>query len=188
MANLNQFYEEIKLKMVKPIINLENELKKIRGGRVSTGLVENIKVELADGKILPIQSISTISLQDARTIVISPWDKANLSAIEKAIQKENININPVNDGKIIRLSFPQMTEETRKDLVKSIKNLGEEAKVAIRNIRRDFLEKIKDMEKKDEIIEDEKDEAEEKLQEFTNKAIAKIDKIIEEKEKEIMTI
>lgn len=188
MANLNNLYEDMKIKMVKPIINLENELKKIRGGRVSSGIVENIKVELSDGKILPLQSIATITLQDARTIVISPWDKSNLGNIEKAIQKENINVNPVNDGKIIRLAFPQMTEETRKDLVKTVKNLCEESKIAVRNIRRDFLEKIKQMEKNDEIIEDEKTEAEEKLQEFTNKAIAKIDKIFEEKEKEIMTI
>lgn len=187
MANLKSIYEEVKIAMFKPISIFEEEIKKIRGARASVSLVDNIKVEYY-GKVVPLKNIASISTPDARTIVISPYDKGVLGNIEKAIQKENLNLNPSNDGKIIRLVLPQLTEETRKDTVKIVKQKAEESKIAIRNIRRDYIDKIKKLEKEGELTEDEKKEGEEKIQDYTNKAIKRIEQIFKEKEKEIMTV
>jgi ribosome recycling factor len=184
---LDNIYQEAKKAMVKPIMVLEEEFKKIRGAKASPSMIENCKVEI-DQKFVPLKNISSISTPDARTIIISPWENKTLSAIEKAILKENINITPQNDGKVVKLILPQLTEETRKELVKTIKQKCEEAKVAIRNIRRDYLEKLKKLEKDGEISEDDSKEGELKIQEFTNKAIKKVDEMFKEKEKDIMTI
>lgn len=187
MADLKTIYQEVKVAMFKPISVFEEELKKVRGARASSSLVDNIKVEYYN-KVTPLKNIASISTPDARTIVISPYDKGVLSAIEKAIQKENLNLNPSNDGKIIRLVLPQLTEETRKDTVKLVKTKAEESKVAIRNIRREYIDKLKKLEKDGELTEDERKEGEEKIQDYTNKAIKKIDQIFKDKEKEIMTV
>lgn len=184
---LDNVYQEVKKAMVKPIIVLEDEFKKVRGAKASPSMVENCKIEI-DQKIVILKNVASISTPDARTIVISPWEPKTLSAIEKGILKENLNLNPQNDGRIIKLILPQLTEETRKDLVKLIKQKSEDSKVAIRNIRRDFIEKLKKMEKDGDISEDEYDEGEKKIQEFTDKAIKKIDEMFKEKEKDIMTI
>ncbi len=188
MADLNSVYKDAKMKMVKPIKNLEDEYKKIRGARASSGLVENVNIELENGKVSPLKTISNITTPDARTIMISPWEPSNINSIEKSLLKENLNMTPSNDGKNIRMVLPQMTEETRKDMVKIIKQKSEEAKVAERNIRHELIKDIKKLEKSEEISEDERKSGETKLTDFTNKAINKIDKMFQDKEKEIMTI
>lgn len=184
---LDNIYQEVKKAMVKPILVLEDEFKKVRGAKASPAMVENCKIEI-DQKVVLLKNVASISTPDARTIVISPWEPKTLSSIEKGILKENLNLNPQNDGRVIKLILPQLTEETRKDLVKLIKQKAEDGKIAIRNIRRDFIEKLKKTEKDGTISEDEYDEGEEKIQEFTDKAIKKIDEMFKEKEKDIMTI
>ncbi len=184
---LENIYQDAKKAMIKPILVLEDEFKKVRGAKATPAIVENCKIEV-DQKVTFLKNIASISTPDARTIVISPWEPKTLSAIEKGLLKENLNLNPQNDGRVIKLILPQLTEETRKDLVKMIKQKSEEAKVAIRNIRRDFIEKLKIMGKDGEISEDENSEGENKVQEFTDKAIKKIDEMFKEKEKDILTI
>ena len=140
------------------------------------------------GSPTPIQQVGNISVPEARMIVIQPWEKSLLKAIEKAILTSDLGINPTNDGSVIRLVFPELTEERRKELAKDVKKKGEATKVAIRNIRRDANDAFKKMEKADEISEDDLKEAEEKIQKLTDKMVAEVDKAVENKTKEIMTV
>ena len=184
MKETLKMYEE---KMDKTLDSLMNEYASIRAGRANPHVLDKIKVDYY-GSPTPIQQVGNISVPEARIIVIQPWEKSLLKAIEKAIQTSDLGINPNNDGTCIRLIFPEMTEDRRKELSKDVKKKGENAKVAIRNIRRDANDTFKKMEKNDEITEDELKEATDKMQKITDKAIEKVDKAVDNKTKEILTV
>lgn len=183
MAN----YPEIQEKMDKSIAALESELKTIRAGRANAAVLDKISVEYY-GTMTPIAQVGSISTPEPRTLLISPWDATILNEIDKAIQKSDIGISPINDGKAIRLNFPPLTEERRKELVKQVKKYGEDSKVSIRNIRRTAMDSYKDMKKKSEITEDDLKGIEKDIQNITDKCIKEIDEIIEAKEKEILEV
>ena len=174
-------------KMTKTCENLDGEFSNIRAGRANPNLLNRIMVEYY-GTPTPMQQVGNISVPEPRIIQINPWEKSLLKAIEKAIQASDLGITPTNDGTSIRLVFPELTEERRKELVKDIKKKGEAAKVAVRNVRRDANDTLKKMEKSTDITEDERKEGEEKIQKMTDKYVAKIDKSVENKSKEIMTV
>ena len=174
-------------KMTKTCENLHGEFSNIRAGRANPNLLNRIMVEYY-GTPTPMQQVGNISVPEPRIIQINPWEKSLLKAIEKAILASDLGITPTNDGKSIRLVFPELTEERRKELVKDIKKKGEAAKVAVRNVRRDANDTLKKMEKSTDITEDELKEGEEKIQKMTDKYVAKIDKSVENKSKEIMTV
>ena len=174
-------------KMTKTLDGFEAELTTIRAGRANPHVLDKIKVDYY-GTPTPIQQVGNISVPEARMILIQPWEKSLIRPIEKAIQTSELGINPSNDGSVIRLVFPELTEERRKELAKDVKKKGDGAKVAIRNIRRDANEAFKKMEKNDEISEDDLKELTEKVQKLTDKSIEKIDKAVENKTKEILTV
>ena len=174
-------------KMKKSIESYKLELDTVRAGRANAKILDRITVDYY-GTPTPINQLGTISVSDARTLVIQPWDSTILKEIEKSILASDIGITPANDGKLIRLVFPQLTEERRKDLKKQVSKLGEDAKVAIRNIRRDAMDKAKDMKKNSEMTEDEQKASEKTVQDLTDKYIKEIDVITASKEKEIMEI
>ena len=173
--------------MNKTLQVLDKEFSGIRAGRANPGLLDQIMVDYY-GVPTAIGQMAAISVPEARMLMIQPWDKSTLKAIEKAIQTSDLGINPNNDGSCIRLIFPELTEDRRKELAKDVKKKGENAKVAVRNIRRDANDTFKKMEKNDEISEDDLKDAEEKIQKITDKAIEKIDKAVENKTKEILTV
>lgn len=177
-------YEE---RMKKSVTALENEFKTISAGKASAAVLDRVTVEYF-GSNMPINQIAEIKTPDPRTLVISPWDSSSLKAIEKAILTADIGINPQNDGKVIRLAFPQPTEERRKELAKKVEKLAEEAKVAVRNIRRDANDKAKDMKKNSEMTEDELKASEKNIQDLTDKYIKNVDTVAETKKKEIMSL
>ena len=182
--------EKIKLcqeKMGKTINVLQDDYATIRAGRANPHVLDKIKVDYY-GTPTPIQQVGNISVPEARMIMIAPWEKSLLKEIEKAINMSDLGINPTNDGTTVRLIFPELTEDRRKELVKEVKKKGEAAKVAVRNIRRDTVDAIKKMEKASEISEDDLKDGENKVQKLTDKAIEEIDKTIENKSKEIMTV
>ena len=174
-------------KMQKTLDVLSKELAAVRAGRANPAVLDKITVEYY-GAPTPLNQVAAISTPDPRTLAIQPWDGSVLKAIEKAIQVSDLGINPQNDGKQIRLNFPPLTEERRKELIKGVSKTGEEAKVALRNIRRDAMDSIKKMEKAGDISEDDLKQGEEKIQKITDKMIEKVDKAIETKTKEIMTV
>ena len=174
-------------KMTKTCENLDGEFSNIRAGRANPNLLNRIMVEYY-GTPTPMQQLGNISVPEPRIIQINPWEKSLLKAIEKAILASDLGITPTNDGTSIRLVFPELTEERRKELVKDIKKKGEAAKVAVRNVRRDANDTLKKMEKSTDITEDERKEGEEKIQKMTDKYVSKIDKSVENKSKEIMTV
>ncbi|MDD2376123.1 MAG: ribosome recycling factor [Clostridia bacterium] len=180
-------YNIIEQKMEKAIDYLVEEFANIRAGRANPAILNKVEVDYY-GMNTPINQVGTIAVPEARQIQIIPWDKSILSAIEKAINKAGIGINPINDGVSIRLIFPELNEQRRKDLAKEIKSLGEDAKVAIRNTRRDAMDLAKAKQKASEMTEDELDMNEEKIQKITDKYIQNIDKVTDVKEKEIMEI
>ncbi len=182
--------EQLKIheeKMNKSLDALQNEYASIRAGRANPHVLDKIKVDYY-GTPTPIQQVGNVTVPEARMIQIQPWEKSLLKSIEKAIQMSDLGINPTNDGNVIRLVFPELTEERRKELAKDVKKKGEAAKVALRNIRRDANDTIKKLEKAGEISEDERDDAEEQIQKVTDKMVEKVDKAIEAKTKEIMTV
>ena len=177
----------IEVKMQKSIDALNNEYASIRAGRANPAILDKIKVEYY-GTPTPINQLGNVSVPEARTLLIQPWDASVLKEIEKEIQKSDIGINPTNDGKVIRLTFPPLTEERRKALVKDVAKISENAKVSVRNIRRDGIDKIKALKKDNKITEDDVKEAEDKIQKITDKFVKNIDDIAKEKEKEILTV
>ncbi len=179
-----KMYED---KMNKSLDVLLSEYASIRAGRANPHVLDKLKVDYY-GTPTPIQQVGNISVPEARMIVIQPWEKSLLKAIEKAILTSDLGINPTNDGTVIRLVFPELTEERRKQLAKDVKKKGEATKVAMRNIRRDANETFKKMEKAGEFSEDDQSLAEEKMQKITDKMIEKVDKAVETKTKEIMTV
>lgn len=174
-------------KMDKSLNALDREFKAVRAGRANPAILDKILVDYY-GTPTPIQQMAAVSVPEGRTLQIQPWDVSTLRDIEKAIQTADIGINPQNDGKIIRLIFPPLTEERRRDLVKDIRKLGEDTKVAVRSIRRDAIEKAKAMKKNNEITEDDQANAEKKIQALTDKFCKEADDLTSAKEKEIMEI
>ncbi len=180
-------YTSLEEKMKKSVSVYEENLAEVRAGRANPSILNKIKVDYY-GVPTPINQVAGISVPEARLIVIQPWDLGILKEIEKEILKSDIGINPNNDGKVIRLNFPELNEERRKELVKEVKKMAEEAKIAVRAIRRDAIENYRKMQKDSEITEDELKTAEEDVQKITDKNVNEIDKILENKEKEIMNI
>ena len=183
-------YEPLEIaeeKMEKTLSNLAEDYSTIRAGRANPAVLNKITVDYY-GSPTPLQQVANISVPEARMLVIQPWDRSLIKAIEKAIQASDVGINPNNDGTVIRLVFPELTEERRKDLSKDVKKKGEAAKVAIRNIRRDCVDAIKKAQKAGEITEDDQKKDEEDAQKLTDKYIGKVDKAVEAKTKEIMTV
>ncbi len=179
--------ENIDEKMDKVIERLEVNFSEIRAGRANPAILNKVQVEYY-GAMSPLTQIASVSVPEARLIVIQPWDKSLLSQIVRAIEMAEIGVNPMNDGQVIRLNFPELTEERRKDLVKEVKKLSEESKVAIRNVRRDEMDLVKAQLKNSEISEDEAKSDEAKIQKKTDDYVAKIDEITAKKEKDIMTV
>ncbi len=177
-------YEE---KMQKCVDYLAAEFAAIRAGRANPNVLNKIRVDYY-GTPTPIQQVANVSVPEPRMIQIAPWDRSLIKAIEKAIMTSELGINPNNDGSVIRLIFPEVTEERRKDLSKDVKKKGEEQKVAIRNVRRDAVDAMKKLEKSSEITEDDRKNLEDKIQKLTDKYIKDIDKAVEDKTKEIMTV
>ena len=177
-------YEE---KMKKTVSSLENEFTSIRAGRANPAVLDKVTVDYY-GSPTQISSVAQVSVPDARTITITPWDKTMLKAIEKAIQASELGINPQNDGSMLRLSFPPLTEERRKELAKDISKKGEAAKVALRNIRRDVNDKCKELKKAGTMTEDEQKSSEKEIQDLTDKYTKQLDKVTDAKTKEIMEI
>ena len=180
---LTQFEE----KMTKTLASLEREYQGIRAGRANPHILDKLKVDYY-GTPTPIQQVGNVTVPEARMLCIQPWESSMIKVIEKAIQNSDIGINPSNDGKVIRLVFPELTEERRKELVKDVKKKGESAKVAVRNIRRDANDFLKKANKANEISEDEQKDYEEKVQKMTDKFIKEVDKAIDDKSKEILTL
>ena len=174
-------------KMTKTIENIRYELNKFRTGKASAAILDGVKVNYY-GSIVPLKQAANISVPEARLITIQPWDKSMINEIEKAILKSDLGLTPMNDGNIIRLPIPQLTEERRQDLVKQAKRLGEEAKISIRNSRRDANEKIKKLEKDHNISEDDSHDTQDEIQKLTDEYITKIDEILKKKEIEILEV
>ena len=176
-----------KEKMNKSLNALANEFASIRAGRANPSILDKVLVDYY-GSPTPVNQMAAVSVSEARILVIQPWDKSTLKLIEKAIQASDIGINPTNDGSVIRLAFPQLTEDRRKELCKTVKKYGEECKVTVRSVRRDTMDKLKKMQKASELTEDDLKNAEKKVQDVTDKCCADADKLVADKEKEIMTV
>ncbi|MEW8973481.1 MAG: ribosome recycling factor [Tissierellaceae bacterium] len=180
-------HKEAEQKMNKTISVYKEDLQGIRAGRANPGLLDKISVDYY-GQMTPLKQVASVSAPEPRLLVIQPWDSKLISDIEKEILKSDLGINPSNDGKVIRLQIPQLTEERRLDLTKLVKKSGENAKIAIRNIRRDGIDSVKKMEKDKELTEDERKQAENEMQKITDRFIDEIDKITKSKEDELMEI
>lgn len=182
-----EIISDMQVHMVKTIDNLRREYSKIRTGRASTSLLEDIKVDYY-GNPSPISAVATLAVPEARTITISPWEPKLIPIIEKAILNSNIGLTPSNDGRLIRLILPALTEERRKDIVKDLKRKAEDDKVALRNIRREAIDKLKKLEKEKKITEDELKKAEKEVQDVTDKHVAKVEEVLAHKEKEVLEV
>ena len=179
--------QDIADKMQKSIETYQKDLTRIRTGRASLNLLDGIKVQ-AYGSPMPLNQVASLTIPESRMIAIQPWDPHMISEIEKAIHKSDLGLNPVSDGKIVRISIPQLTEDRRKELVKQVKKISEEYRVAVRNLRRDAIDTLKKMKKDKEISEDDQFKLQDEVQKATDKFIAKIDAIMAEKEKEVMEV
>lgn len=186
-SKVEQLLEDGKKRMEKTLATIKEEFSRIRTSRASISLLEGIKIDYYGTK-MSIPQLATVNIIEGKVIVIQPWEASLVKEIEKAIQKSDLGLNPTSDGKTIKLVIPPLTEERRKELVKIVGKMSEEGRVAIRNIRRDLLEKLKVAKKKGEISEDDYLQLEKRVQKLTEEYIKKIDKILEEKEKEILTI
>ncbi len=184
---LKEEYKVFEDKMRKSIDSVAADFAAVRAGRANAAVLDRIMVDYY-GSPTPIQQIAAISSPDPRSLVIQPWDTTAVKSIEKAIQNSDLGINPQNDGRSLRLSFPQLTEERRKELVKQIRKYAENGKVAVRNIRRDAMEKFKKMEKASEITEDDLKQMEKDLQKLTDESCKKLDELLAKKEKELMAV
>jgi ribosome recycling factor len=182
---LDEIYLDLEDRMDKAVEALESECKRLRTGRASISLVDGIRVDYY-GSTTPLSQLATLTVPDPRTIVIQPWDTSVVGEIEKAILKSDLGLTPMNDGKAVRINIPPLTAERRRDLVKVVKKRAEESKVAVRNIRRDMNEKIKDLKKDKKVSEDEQFRAQEEIQRVTDDYVKKIDAVCGAKEKEIL--
>jgi len=184
---MQEFNQEFNEKMKKTIDVVASDFASVRAGRANAAVLDKITVDYY-GTPSPIQQVATISSPDPRSLMIQPWDKSLLKLIEKAIQTSDLGINPQNDGQVLRLIFPQLTEERRKDLTKQVRKYAEGGKVAIRNIRRDAMDKLKAAEKKGEMTEDDRKDCEKELQDLTDKFCKQLDDMSAKKEKELMAV
>lgn len=173
--------------MAKTLDNLRREYQKIRTGRATTALLDDIRVDYY-GNPSPLSAVATLAVPEARTITLTPWEPKMIAPIEKAIINSNIGLNPSNDGRLIRLVLPALTEERRKDIVKDLKRKAEDDRVALRNIRRDAIDKLKKLEKDKQLTEDELKRVEKEVQDLTDKHVGKVDEILAHKEKEVMEV
>lgn len=187
MDFMKEIREKAKAKMEKSVNVMLADFAAIRAGRANPAVLDKIRVDYY-GAPTPVNQMAAVSVSEARVLVIQPWDKSTLHQIEKAIQASDIGINPQNDGTVLRLTFPQLTEEDRKKIVKDVKKAGEDTKVAIRSIRRDAMEKYKAMKKNNEITEDDLKDCEEQIQKLTDKFVKQIDAHVAEKEAEVLSI
>jgi ribosome recycling factor len=174
-------------KMTKSIETLKHDLSKVRTGRAHAGLVDHLKVDYY-GTETPIPQVANVTLADSRTIAIQPWDKKMVHAVEKAIRDSDLGVNPATSGDVIRVPMPPLTEERRREMTKIVKHEGENAKVAVRNIRRDAIAHVKELAKKHEVSEDDDKRAETEIQKLTDKSIGDIDKLVADKEKDLMAV
>lgn len=184
---MTELHKEYDVKMQKTVDVVKSDFSSVRAGRANAAVLDKISVEYY-GTPTPLNQVASIATPDPRILQIQPWDTSLLKAIEKAIQMSDLGINPQNDGRVIRLTFPQLTEERRKELTKQVRKYGENGKVAIRNIRRDAIEKIKAMQKKSEITEDEAKDYEKTMQDMTDKRCKEIDELTAKKETELMSV
>lgn len=184
---LEEVYQEIEHKMARSIEALHKDLARVRTGRASLALLDGIAVDYY-GTPTPLNQLATLAVPESRLITVQPWDKSQIGLIEKAIQRSELGLNPVNDGKIIRLAIPPLTAERRKELVKQVKKTGEETKIALRNVRRDGNDMLKALEKEKEISEDDWRRGQDQIQKITDRYIAKTDEILSMKEHEVMEV
>ena len=184
---MKEFLNDTDARMQKTLNSVQEDFAAVRAGRANAQVLDRITVEYY-GTPTPLNQVAAISSPDPRTLVIQPWDNSLLKAIEKAIQTSDLGINPQNDGRVLRLAFPQLTEERRKELTKQVKKYGEEGKVAVRNIRRDAMDEIKKKTKKSEITEDDQKNLEKELQDLTDKRCKEIDELTAKKDKELMAV
>ncbi len=185
--NMTELMDYTKEKMEKTMGSLDREYKAIRAGRANVSVLDRVMVDYY-GVPTPVQQMAAVSVPEARILMIQPWDASTLKAIEKAILTSDIGINPTNDGRVIRLNFPPLTEERRKEITKDVRKKAEDSKVALRNLRRDALDKLKAMKKDGDITEDDEKDGEKQIQNLTDKYSKKVDELSAEKEKEIMAI
>jgi ribosome recycling factor len=174
-------------RMLKSIDALKTDLTKVRTGRAHTGLLDHIQVDYY-GSMVPLSQVANIGLADARTITVQPWEKKMVPAVEKAIRESDLGLNPASQGEVLRVPMPALTEERRRELAKVIKHEGENARVAVRSLRRDANQSLKDLLKKKDISEDDERRAQDDIQKLTDRFVADIDKLVADKEKEIMTV
>lgn len=184
---INDIKTDAQTRMGKSIDSLKHDLTRIRTGRASTALVDNIKVSYY-GSDMPLTQVASVSLADARTIIITPWEKPMVAAIEKALMASDLGVTPTTAGTVIRLNMPPLTEERRRELAKHVGHEGENAKIAIRNVRRDALQKIKDLLKEKLITEDEESRADDEIQKSTDRAVKDVDAVVKAKEEELMAL
>jgi ribosome recycling factor len=184
MAEIRKTTEQ---KMQKSVEALKHDLAKIRTGRAHTGLLDHIQVDYY-GSLVPINQVAQVGLGDARTITVQPWEKKMVQAVEKAIRDSDLGLNPASHGDVIRVPMPPLTEERRKELTKVVRHEGENARVAVRNLRRDAITHLKELLKKKEVAEDEERRAHDDVQKLTDRFVGEIDKLVAEKEKEILTV
>ncbi|MCS7163467.1 MAG: ribosome recycling factor [Thermodesulfovibrio sp.] len=184
---MQEFKKKANERMNQALEIFKKDLSTFRTGRASLGILDNIKVEYY-GSMVPLNQVATLGIPEPRVITIQPWDQRMISEIEKAIMKSDLGLTPINDGKMIKIVIPPLTEERRKQLVKVVRKRAEEARVAIRNIRRDIIEEIRKNEKEKKLSEDESRKIQEEIQKITNSFIEKIDQALEQKEKEIMEV
>lgn len=184
---LNDIYVDAQDRMQKALDNLEKDYKRVRTGRASVALVDGLRVDYY-GTSTPLNQLATLTIPEPRSIMIQPWDSTIIGDVEKAILKSELGLTPMNDGKVIRINIPPLTAERRRDLVKIVRKMSEETKVAVRNIRRDINEMIKELKKEKEISEDEQFRAQDEIQKITDDFIKKVDIIFSSKEKEILEV
>jgi ribosome recycling factor len=184
---LDDVYNEVNHKMERSLAALRKDLSRIRTGRATLALLEGIDVDYY-GTSSPLTQMATVAAPESRLLTIQPWDKSQLGLIEKAIQRSDLGLNPMNDGKIIRLAIPPLTAERRKDLVKKVKKIGEESKIALRNVRRDGNEMLKDLEKTKDISQDDLHRGQEHVQKITDRFISQVDDVLNNKEHEILEV
>jgi len=184
---IEESLKEARERMDKAVSSVQKDFSHVRTGKATTALLDNIKVECYDQQ-MPLNQVASISTPEVRLLTVQPWDKTIIKNIEKAILKSDLGLNPINDGSIIRLNIPQLTGERRKELVKLVGRFGEEGKIAVRNIRRDVNDKMKNMEKNKQISEDELYRVQDETQKITDDAVAKIDELVKNKETEIMQV
>ena len=184
---MKEIKNRAKEKMEKTVNVLLSDFATIRAGSANPNVLNKVTVDYY-GSPTPVNQVAAVSVAEARVLVITPWDKSMLKQIEKAIQASDVGINPQNDGQVLRLVFPQLTEDRRKEIVKDVKKMGEDSKVAVRSIRRDAIEKIKKLKKNNEITEDEQKDGEDDIQKLTDKFIKEIDGYVSEKEQEVLSL